>query len=187
MIKKLKIAGWVLLGLCFLSLSYQMGKLTQPKVSFESAYETVRDLNKNIIDSFNIKSAPGLAYSYIPAYSHIYVSEGEPLEMAITLSLRNVDMKGSIAIEQILYYNTEGKLIRKYLKESHQLDPLATKEIFIKKSDIEGGSGANFVVLFKSDATILPPIFEAIMTAESQGKSYVFNSRGVIYSDHGKN
>lgn len=163
-------------------LSYKMGELSRPIVSFDSNYETIQSLaHSNFLDSFDVKDKANLSYSYIPAYSHIYASDGNPVEMAITLSLRNIDAENAVFIEQILYFNTEGTLLRRYLKQGLKLSPLQTKEIFIKNKDVEGGSGANFVVLYSNERPALTPIFEAVMVGDSQGRSYTFSSRGISY------
>ena len=186
MIERLKflLASIVFVGL--LILAFEMGQRSRPILSYESTYKTLQSLKEDISESFDISTSENLIYSYIPAYSHIYVSEGEAMEMALTLSLRNTDMKNSIKIKKILYFDTDGKLIRQYLKEEQTLAALETKEVFVKRSDIEGGSGANFVVIYEADRLTLDPIFETIMATEVRGKSYVFNSRGKIFSQKEK-
>ena len=39
---------------------------------------------------------------------------------------------------------------------------MGTHELYIPKSDSAGGSGANFLIAWQSDAPVNPPIVEAI-------------------------
>lgn len=175
MLSKIKFIVEVLILVGIIVVLYRMESPSTPsKPSYDANYEAVKGAS-TIIDK------EGLLTSYIPAYSHVYVDDGSNLEMAITLSLRNIDMENSIHIKEVLYYDTNGKLIRKYLKNGYPLKPLETKEIFIKKSDMEGGSGANFTVLFEASPETQRPLFEAIMVTSDKGNSYIFNSRGVYY------
>ncbi len=168
---------------CFLFLtyvSYKMGQADQPPISYELAYEIVK--NKNSVNSTHepIEFTEEM-FSYVPAYSHIYVSEGNPQRLAINLSLRNVDSVNSIKISKVSYFNTQGQLIRNYLSEGYKLAPLETKEIFIKGSDLEGGSGANFMIYYSVRPLTQPPIFESVMSGETEQHSYMFTSRGENY------
>lgn len=176
MLSKIKFIVEVLILIGIIVVLYKMNDPASPsQASYDLNFETVKDSNQTLLNK------DGLITSYIPAYSHVYVDEGSNLEMAITLSLRNIDMKNSVSIKEVLYYDTNGKLIRKYLKDGHTLKPLETKEVFIKKSDVEGGSGANFTVLFEASPETKRPLFEAIMVTSEKGSSYIFNSRGVYY------
>ncbi len=162
----------------FLLIAYTAGQSSRPDMSFDMAYDIVKSKeNGDLVEQ--IETNKVTKKSYIPAYSHIYISHGKPIEMAITLSLRNTDAKNNLKIDKIFYYNTQGKLIRKYLNEGLTLKPLETKEIFIKWNDVEGGSGANFIVEYQQAPLSSRPIFETIMAATSENKeSFVFSSRG---------
>ncbi|WP_417335475.1 DUF3124 domain-containing protein [Halobacteriovorax marinus] len=187
MLEKVKTISIVISMITLVFLAKNFSQYLQPSKSYSVSYEVVEGLNEDISKSFKLNSDKKLIYSYVPAYSNIYESKGESLPMAITLSLRNIDLKNSLQIEKVLYYNTSGNLIRSYFKEGITLAPLETREVFVQKSDVEGGSGANFIVIFSSKDKIIPPIFEAVMTSSgAYGKSYVFTSRGVIYSGHGE-
>ena len=54
---------------------------------------------------------------YVPAYSHIYYGNREqPLLLAITLSIRNIDTDKEIKITLVDYYETQGRLLKKFIK-----------------------------------------------------------------------
>lgn len=53
---------------------------------------------------------------YVPAYSHIYVGDREmPFLLTVTLSIRNIDLKHSIKVTTVDYYETQGNLLKKFL------------------------------------------------------------------------
>jgi hypothetical protein len=49
---------------------------------------------------------------YVPAYSHIYIGgKKRPFELAITLSIRNIDLNADITLSEVTYYGSSGRLI----------------------------------------------------------------------------
>ena len=116
---------------------------------------------------------------YVPAYSHIYTGNRElAFNLTINLSVRNTDPDRSITVTRVSYYDTQGKLVRRYLNEDKPLGPMASMRFIVKESDKSGGDGANFIVEWKSEEKVTEPIIEAVMisTASTQGVS--FTSRG---------
>ena len=84
---------------------------------------------------------------YIPAYSHIYHGNKEtPLLLSVTLSIRNVDPNNSLTITAVNYHETQGPLVKKYIKEPLVLGPLGSERFIVPQKDNTGGSGANFIV-----------------------------------------
>lgn len=116
---------------------------------------------------------------YIPAYSHIYHGNKEaPLLLSITLSIRNTDMANSLTITAVNYHETEGLLLKEYLKEPIVLGPLGTERYIVPERDSSGGSGANFIVKWHSEKPINPPIIESIMISTQSQLGISFTSRG---------
>ena len=123
---------------------------------------------------------------YVPAYSHIYSGNRErPFLLTVTLSLRNVDPKHSIKIVVVDYYKTQGQLLKKYIKTPVILKPLDTLRYIVPERDESGGSGANFIVEWKADKPVNPPIVESIMidTQAQQGVSFTSRGRAIITSE----
>lgn len=117
---------------------------------------------------------------YIPAYSHIYHGNKEtPLLLSITLSVRNTDTKGAITVEAVNYHDTQGSLIKKYLDEPLQLNPLQSERFIVPQKDNRGGSGATFIVIWKSENPVNPPVVESIMIGTQSQLGISFTSRGV--------
>ena len=123
---------------------------------------------------------------YVSAYSHIYSGDRESLFLlTVTLSIRNIDPKHSIKITTVDYYETQGKLLKKYLDKPVTLKPLESIRYVIPRSDKAGGSGANFIVEWKSDKSVNPPIVESVMigTQSKQGVSFTSRGKVIITSD----
>ena len=122
---------------------------------------------------------------YVPAYSHIYSGDRErPFLLTVTLSIRNLDPKHQIKITIVDYYETQGKHLKKYLDKPVILNPLDSIRYVIPEKEKSGGSGANFIVEWKSDKFVNPPIVESIMigTQSQQGISFTSRGRVIIIS-----
>ncbi|WP_231715660.1 DUF3124 domain-containing protein [Desulfosarcina widdelii] len=120
---------------------------------------------------------------YVPAYSHIYSGNRErPFLLAVTLSIRNIDPKYPIIITVVDYYETQGKRLKKYLTEPKILKPMESLRYIIPERDKSGGSGANFIVEWKSDKPVNTPIVESVMigTQNQQGVSFTSRGRKII-------
>jgi hypothetical protein len=116
---------------------------------------------------------------YVPAYSHIYTGNRElPLLLTVTLSIRNVDLKQSITITSVDYFGTKGEILKNYLDKNFVLGPLESTRYVIPYKDKAGGSGANFVVVWKSEKSVNLPIVESVMIGAEGQQGISFTSRG---------
>lgn len=56
---------------------------------------------------------------YVPAYSHVlFGDKADSFNLAVTLIIRNVDLINPITINEINYFDSEGKLVKKFLREA---------------------------------------------------------------------
>jgi hypothetical protein len=116
---------------------------------------------------------------YVPAYSHIYHGDREvPFYLTITLSIRNTDPAHPIKILSVDYFDTDGKMIQRYLEGEVKLSPMGSTRYVVKESDKSGGSGANFVVKWKSETGVTEPILETVMVSTATQQGISFSSRG---------
>ena len=116
---------------------------------------------------------------YVPAYSHIYHGDREqPFYLAVTLSIRNTDPVHPITILSIDYFDSDGKRLKKLLENEVKLGAMATAEYVVKESDKAGGSGANFIVMWKAEEKVTEPIIETVMIGTSTQQGISFTSRG---------
>lgn len=121
---------------------------------------------------------------YVAVYSHIYVGDREvQFPLAATVSIRNTDLKLPLTILSVDYSDSNGKLVRKHLDQPARLGPLASMRFVVKESDLTGGSGASFVVRWKADEAVSPPLVESVMIGTRHQQGLSFTSRGRIIPD----
>lgn len=122
---------------------------------------------------------------YVPVYSHIahgnLDGRGKPSELLLSsmLSLRNTDLAHSITVTSARYYDTDGKMLREFLAKPLTLGPMGSSELFVEHKDKTGGSGANFVVEWKADRSVNPPIVETV-------NAYFFGTQSVAFTSPGR-
>ncbi|WP_243312741.1 DUF3124 domain-containing protein [Fundidesulfovibrio agrisoli] len=124
--------------------------------------------------------SPAVQAIYVPCYSHIYHGmKNLPLDLTVTLSIRNTDPERPIRLVSVDYYDTNGGLVRSYLTSKTALGPMMTWEAIVAERDRSGGSGANFLVRWEADGPVSQPLAEAVMIGTSSQQGISFSSRGV--------
>jgi len=121
---------------------------------------------------------------YVPCYSQIYHGiKTRPIDLTITLSVRNTDARRGVRLTQVDYHDTAGKLVKRHLEREMLLAPLATVEFIVAQTDATGGSGANFMVRWSADEPAAPLLVEAVMIGTSAQQGISFTSRGRVVED----
>ena len=121
---------------------------------------------------------------YVPIYSHIYSGlKGRPFSLAATLSIRNTDPKHAITLISVKFYDSDGKLVKDYLDKPAELKAMASTRYILTESDTGGGSGANFLVQWKSKTKVNPPLIEGVMIGTRSGQGISFVSRGRVIQE----
>ena len=116
---------------------------------------------------------------YVPIYSHIYSGlKGRPVNLAATLSIRNTDPQHSLSLVSVKFYDSGGKLVKEYQDKPVELKAMASTRYILTEADTGGGSGANFLVKWKSQTKINPPLIEGVMIGTRSGQGISFVSRG---------
>lgn len=116
---------------------------------------------------------------YVPAYSNVFSGpRSRPFQLATTLSIRNTDLSALFRVTSIDFYNTNGKLVRRYLEKPLVIGPLGSTYVHIEEKDVSGGFGANFIVRWKADRVINAPIIECVMIGATSGQGISFVSSG---------
>lgn len=122
---------------------------------------------------------------YLPIYSHMLYGnldkKGNALRVPLSalVSIRNTDPKQPLRLLSARYFNTRGVFLRDYVPIALQLPPLGTAELFVALHDESGGSGANFLLRWDAEATISPPLVEAVHANMDGGKAVVFTTQAV--------
>ncbi|WP_341526330.1 DUF3124 domain-containing protein [Nostoc sp. UHCC 0302] len=147
---------------------------SQPATTQATPFQKIVTLDKN----FKIATTETI---YVPVYSHIYHhNKQEIFNLAVTLSIRNTDLTNSLVLTSVRYYDSDGKLVKKYLEQPIQLDALASTDFFVNRNDTSGGLGANFIVEWVSQTKISEPIVEAVMIGTDYQQGISFTSPGRV-------
>ncbi len=118
---------------------------------------------------------------YVSVYSSIYLGlANEPLmvNLAATVSVRNVSGDHPIVLTHARYYDSAGKPVRDYIDAPSELGPMASVEYVVKRDDVAGGPGANFVIEWAGPPELDDPIVEAVMIGQSGHAGFSFTSVG---------
>lgn len=135
------------------------------------------------VDIADIEAIAGRTV-YVPVYSHIYYRNTRQIyNLSTTLSVRNTDLENPLIVTAVNYYDTQGNLVKKYLERALQLPPLGSMEFFVEQSNTTGGSGANFIVEWRSKTAISEPVIEAVMVGVSGTQGLAFTSPGRAIAD----
>ena len=119
---------------------------------------------------------------YLPIYSHIWhgdmTSDGQRARtlVSISVSIRNTDPVKAIRVLSAQYYDTDGKKLKEYVTSPKMIGPMGTYELFVPRSDDTGGSGANFLIVWKSDTPASWPIVEGLHANLPAGRAIAFTS-----------
>ncbi len=117
---------------------------------------------------------------YVPIYSQVYErTERWIVNLTVTLSIRNTDLRHPVTITAVCRYNTAGQLVERYLEEPVRLASLASTHFVVEERDTRGGVGASFIVKWRSDKRVNQPVVEAVMISRvsQQGLSFVTHGR----------
>ena len=130
--------------------------------------------------SFAQKKSDNSKLVYVPVYSSIYHGDQvREFDLAITLTVRNINSNKSITVYSIDYYGNSGNLIRNYLNKPKILKPYETANIVVKESDTHGGSSASFLIKWDADRNVNDLFVEAVMIGTQQQQGISFTSRGI--------
>jgi hypothetical protein len=118
---------------------------------------------------------------YVPAYSDLYYeSQEKKTFFTVILSIRNISFTDTLYFTDIDYYNSHGKLLRKYIDQVLVLRPMESMEYIVEEAEKEGGAGANFVVSYSANANLINhPFIETIMMGNLDNYRFAFTSPGV--------
>jgi Protein of unknown function (DUF3124) len=118
---------------------------------------------------------------YVPIYSSIFYDTGKhTLEMAATLAIHNINPDRPITVTRADYYNTAGKLIKKYFDKPLTLAPLQTTNVVIERGNVTGGPGANFLVEWQGNSETVSPLIEAVMVNAASNLGIAFTTSGKV-------
>jgi 5,10-methenyltetrahydromethanopterin hydrogenase len=111
-------------------------------------------------------------------FAYLYGAKKRPFALAVTLSIRNIDLDADITLTEVNYYGSKGRRIKSFVDDVPTIKPQESIRFVIAEDEKGGGSGANFIVKWKSDTEVNPPIIESIMIGAQSSQGISFTSRG---------
>ena len=127
---------------------------------------------------------------YVPAYSQIHSvysgTEDSRINIAVTLSIRNTDIENPIIIKSVSYYNDDGTLLKEYVETPFQLAKMASASFNISQTDISGGIGANFIVEWGANQSVIEPYIQAIMLGAHGTHGFSWRNPGYVIKEISK-
>ena len=118
---------------------------------------------------------------YVPVYSSLFLgvpNRVSTVELAATLSVRNVSGAHPITLDWVRYYDSVGKHLRDYLEKPSSLPAMGSVEFVVPRADTSGGPGANFLIRWHAADAVDEPLVEAVMLGQSGNAGISFSSRG---------
>lgn len=170
--------GWQ--GVAFAIVLFAAGLfLGSYRQTSEPIHSTVEDRLRPAV------SVPGEAATsgtiYVPVYPMLYLgvaNRASTVDLAATISVRNVSPVHPVTLDWVRYYDSVGKQVRDYLDKASTLPPMGSVEFVIQRSDTAAGPGANFLVRWHAAANVDEPLSEAIMLGQFGNAGVSFSSRG---------
>ena len=113
---------------------------------------------------------------YVPVYSHIYSETGESaINLTAILSIRNTSYTDSFYVTDVIYYGSQGEVLRRYIDSPLLVKPMTSIEFVVERTESKGGAGANFVVKWGSFSAGSEHLIQTVMNEISRGISFVTN------------
>ncbi len=118
---------------------------------------------------------------YVPAYSQVYTGDHKrPFLLTTTLVIRNSDPSTPITVSGADYLDSSGRVLRRLVGAPLLLRPLCSLRYVIEESDRSGGSGASFLVNWRSSSKVSQPVLESVMIGTGGQQGISFTSRGQV-------
>ncbi len=105
---------------------------------------------------------------YLPIYSDLWHGDlgsrklPDKTALSALVSIRNTDAAQALRVVSARYHDSKGKLLRDFVPTPRTVPPLGALELFVERSESEGGSGANFIIRWQADKPANPPVVEAV-------------------------
>jgi hypothetical protein len=144
---------------------------SKPDKTFQADSLTIKDAD-------SVKKVRGQVL-YVPIYSNIPCRADRLYDLSAFIAIHNTDVHNSIRITKVLYFNNDGKLVSDFLKSEISLGPMGATNFHIPKQD-KSGTGANFLVEWRSDTTVSEPLIESVMMDCETHKGISFLSKGKV-------
>jgi hypothetical protein len=118
---------------------------------------------------------------YVPVYKSFYQSYGSTRDayaLTSTACLHNTDSKHAIVVYTIEYYDSNGKLLNKFIDAPMTIKPWNSREITLPHSTQPEDFGANLIVRWRAEQPVNPPLVEVLMVGQVLNRGVSFLTRG---------
>lgn len=121
---------------------------------------------------------------YMPIYSNIpHFMDSIKIDLSAFVAIHNTDFTHSIRLQKVQYFDTKGRLVRDFLpNETKILNPLETADFYVPYQD-KSGTGANFLIEWKSDSLVTEPLVESITINTKMQNTVAVLSRGKVIKE----
>lgn len=117
---------------------------------------------------------------YVPCYTSMMTgsrADSHAFEAKPTIFINNTDQNNPINIVRIDFYNTDGKLVEKYLQQPRKLDPNSATRINVKELlKGEEGSGAHFIIQWQAENKVVEPLVQTWFVGAVGTRGYSYTS-----------
>ena len=116
---------------------------------------------------------------YVPCYTS-FMSGSHAFEAKPTIFIHNTDQNNPINMVRIDFYDTNGKLVEKYLQQPKKLNANAATRINVKELlKGEEGSGAHFIIQWLAENKVVEPLVQTwfVGVVGTRGYSYTAPAR----------
>jgi len=120
---------------------------------------------------------------YVPCYTSV-ISGIHAFEVKPTIFIHNTDQNNNINIVRIDFYNTNGKLVERYLQQPQKLNANAATRINIRELlKGEEGSGAHFIIQWQAENKVVEPLVQAWFVGAVGTRGYSYTSPARIIQE----
>ncbi len=124
---------------------------------------------------------------YVPCYTSFMrgsQADSHAFEAKPTVFIHNTDQNNPINIVRMDFYNTNGKLVEKYLQQPRKLNANSAMRINVKEL-IEGeeGSGAHFIIQWQAENKVVEPLVQTWFVGAVGNRGYSYTSPAKIIQE----
>ncbi|MBB3699664.1 DUF3124 domain-containing protein [Flammeovirga yaeyamensis] len=174
--KRLTAVTLALISLCFIGC--QQPQQQENNNSIEEIHLETSRKSLHYIDKKDTPELVGKKSFYVSSYSNLYHQSGKSkIYFTVVLSLRNTSPTESLFFTKIDYYDSDGNLLKNYLKKNLEIKPLGSAEYIVEFREKVSGAGANFIVEYGAPHELKnKPIIEAINLGYIGQHGFAFTS-----------
>lgn len=120
----------------------------------------------------------------LPFFLDIY--SPAPMQYEASFSLHNADKEHSLTLISVDYYDGDGKLTYSFLKQSVEVQPLATRSGNLTTKDLQTNAKhktGSFLIKWQAKENVVSPVIVEIVTGTGTGMGNAFALEGKVIED----